>query len=52
MTFGQEIILSFSSPNREEPVKIAGEIVWSVPRGIGVKFKVTSQDLEDVIKSL
>ncbi len=48
---GDEITLTFSTPNHQDPVKIVGEIVWHVPQGIGVKFKTPGQELEAVIKS-
>jgi Tfp pilus assembly protein PilZ len=49
---GEEITLTFSSPNHEEPIKIVGEIVWNVPHGIGVKFKSSRQQVEAMTKSL
>ncbi len=35
---GQEIIMTFSAPRFQKPLKITGEIVWSSQNGIGVKF--------------
>jgi Tfp pilus assembly protein PilZ len=36
---GQEITLVFSSLGDQKPVRIIGEIAWTGPQGIGVKFK-------------
>lgn len=47
---GQEIIMSFSFPEREDSFKISGEIARITPEGIGVKFKYQSQILEDIIE--
>ncbi|MDY6953012.1 MAG: PilZ domain-containing protein [Thermodesulfobacteriota bacterium] len=50
---GQDVTLSFSFPKDREPVKIAGEIVWTiVDKGIGVKFITGDHNLEAVIESL
>jgi Tfp pilus assembly protein PilZ len=35
---GQNIILSFDNPFSREKYKLSGEIVWSQPNAIGVKF--------------
>jgi Tfp pilus assembly protein PilZ len=35
---GQEIIITFSAPRFQKPLKITGEIVWSSQDGMGVKF--------------
>ena len=51
-SIGQKIILTFSSSNYERPIKISGKIARTGPRGIGVKFKTESQDLETMINSL
>lgn len=47
---GQEIIMSFSVPNYQKPLKLAGEIVWSSQQGIGVKFTHLTQHQLDAIK--
>ncbi len=47
---GQEIIMSFSFPEREDSFKISGEITRITPEGIGVKFKYESQVLQEVIE--
>jgi len=38
-TIGQELNLKFPMPNFRKLVKVTGEIVWTSPQGIGVKFK-------------
>jgi Tfp pilus assembly protein PilZ len=40
---GEDITLSFSPPNYNEPIKINGEIVRSGQLGIGVKFKTVNK---------
>jgi Tfp pilus assembly protein PilZ len=40
---GEEITLTFSPPNYQEPVKIKGEIIRSDQLGIGVKFKTVKK---------
>ena len=51
---GQEIKLVLSLPNRERPIKIAGEIVRVTEKGIGVKFKppglITKEMIEDIVE--
>ncbi len=49
---GQEITLIFSFPYREEPIRIAGEVVHNVTEGIGVKFPSPDSDLEEMIEAL
>jgi uncharacterized protein (TIGR02266 family) len=39
LTVGQDLNLKFPLPNYRKLVKVAGEIVWTSPEGIGVKFK-------------
>ena len=48
---GQEIIMAFSVPNYQKPLKLAGEIVWSSQQGIGVKFTHLTRHQLDAIKS-
>ncbi len=52
LSVGQEIVLTFSSPNYPEPIKITGEVVRRGTLGVGVKFKTTDRKLEAMIKSL
>lgn len=49
---GQEVSLSFPLPNYQKYIRIAGEVVRISPEGIGVKFKMVTQDQETMIKSL
>jgi len=49
---GQEVSLAFPLPNYQKYIKIIGEIVRISPHGIGVKFRMASQDQEAIIKSL
>ena len=39
LAIGQELNLKFPLPNYQKLVKVAGEIIWTSPKGIGVKFK-------------
>jgi Tfp pilus assembly protein PilZ len=49
----KDITLTFSFPNYEEPLKLAGEIVWTVEnKGIGVKFTTSDYSLAAAVKSL
>ena len=49
---GQTILMTFMSPDNQQPFKINGEIARVMPDGIGVKFEIESQVLEAAIKSL
>jgi Tfp pilus assembly protein PilZ len=49
---GQEIMITFSLPGLEKPLKVAGEIVRSMPVGIGVQFKKGTQVQKDVCRVL
>ena len=49
---GQEVSLTFPLSHSQKHLKIVGEVVRNSEQGIGVKFKVTSQDQEDTIKTL
>ena len=50
---GEEITLTISFPNDQEPIKLTGEIVWSIEdRGIGVRFTTPNHDLKARIRSL
>jgi len=50
---GQEITVNFPThTEKQEPIKLLGEVVWLVPEGIGVKFKAEDQNLESIIESL
>lgn len=49
---GQEITLILSLPNHERPIKIIGEVVRVTQEGIGVKFKLSSPIVEEMIETL
>jgi len=50
---GENLTLMFSPPNQKEAVKITGQVAWSDPLGVGVKFtSPPSKDLEKLIESL
>lgn len=53
LSVGQEIAVNFSTlPNKHEPIELYGEVAWTMPEGIGVKFKAEDQNLEAMIESL
>lgn len=49
---GQEITLTLSSPERDQPINMNGQVIWSDLKGIGVIFTTRSKDLEKIIASL
>jgi len=50
---GQKITVNFPAlPNKQKPIELHGEVAWSMPEGIGVKFKAEDQNLEAMIESL
>ena len=49
---GQEVSLTFPLPNYQKYIKISGDVVWTSAQGIGVTFKIVSQDQDAMIKSL
>ncbi len=49
---GQDIMLTFPLPKNRKHVKVAGEVIRTTPQGIGVKFKIDSEEQEKVIKLL
>jgi Tfp pilus assembly protein PilZ len=50
---GENLTLMFSPPNQQEAVKITGQVVWSDPNGVGVKFtSPPSKELEEILESL
>ncbi|MBW2309662.1 MAG: PilZ domain-containing protein [Deltaproteobacteria bacterium] len=51
-TEGQELSLSFPLPNHQKYIKISGQIVRAGPQGIGVKFKTTDHEQEEMIKAI
>lgn len=48
---GQEIIMTYSVPHYQKPLRVTGEIVWSSQNGIGIKFSQLSAHQTEVIKS-
>ncbi len=48
---GQEIIMTYSVPPYQKPLRVTGEIVWSSQNGIGIKFSQLSPHQTEVIKS-
>lgn len=51
-SIGQEISLTFPTPNQQAHIKITGEIVRVNDEGIGVKFKIATEDQGTMIKTL
>jgi Tfp pilus assembly protein PilZ len=45
LSVGQEISLTFSPPNPQEPVKITGKVVRNDSQGIAVKFEAANDRL-------
>lgn len=50
-TVGQQIILNFTLPNYQQPLKLDSSVAWIGHRGIGVKFKHLSPYQEEIIHS-
>jgi len=49
---GEDITLTFSSPDLEHPIKIKGKVMWRASQGIGVKFETARKELQAMILSL
>ena len=49
---GQDILMTFMSPNQQKPFKILGEIMRTLDDGIGVRFKKESQVQAEIIATL
>jgi Tfp pilus assembly protein PilZ len=50
---GEQMKLVFWPPNRKEPIKTEGQVAWSPPKGVGVKFPTQpGKDLEKMIEAL
>jgi uncharacterized protein (TIGR02266 family) len=49
---GQDVVLTFPLPKNRKHVKVEGEVIRTTPKGIGVKFKIDSEEQEKVMKSL
>ena len=52
LSVGQEVTVTFLSPNDKEPIKVSGEIVRCDSQGIALKFKTPGEHLEAMILSL
>ena len=48
---GLKMLLEFSSPEDRQPLSLIGEVVWTDPRGIGVKFHQLTRDQLQILKS-
>jgi len=48
---GPEITLVFSSQVHQKPVRIIGEIAWTGPHGIGVRFNTPGLSILDNLTS-
>jgi len=48
---GLKMLLNFSSPENRKPLDLIGEIVWTDPRGVGVKFCHLTRDQTQILKS-
>lgn len=48
---GQKLKLSFASPGTRKPLNIAGRVIWTAPRGIGIKFSHLKPRQLEAIKS-
>ena len=51
LPIGRELLLEFSLPAAAQPITFAGRIVWSTPRGFGVKFDQIGGYQSDLLKS-
>jgi Tfp pilus assembly protein PilZ len=49
---GEELLLSFSMPGVDKPLKVNGEIVQVNRSGIGVEFKNMSPYVEEMLATL
>jgi len=53
LSVGKEITMTLWPANQEEPIETKGEIVWSGPKGVGVRFSSRpGEGLETLIESL
>jgi uncharacterized protein (TIGR02266 family) len=52
LSVGQQITLTFTPPNQKKPIKIAAEVAWTGPGGVGVRFTSSSKALKKMIESL
>ncbi len=49
---GQEILMTFMSPDQQKPFKIPGEIMRTLENGIGIRFKKESPVQAETIAAL
>ena len=49
---GQQILMTFMSPDQLKPFKIQGEIVYNLDHGIGVRFEKQSQVQAEALNAL
>lgn len=49
---GQDVLMTFMSPDQQKPFKILGEIMRTLDDGIGVRFKKESQVQAEIIATL
>ena len=53
LSIGKEITMTLWPANQEDPIEAKGEIVWSGPKGVGVRFSTPpDKNLEALIDSL
>ena len=50
-TTGLKMLLRFSSPETREPLNLIGQIIWSAPRGVGVKFHHLTKDQTQILRT-
>ena len=50
-TRGLKMLLHFSSPETRKPLDLIGKIVWTDPRGVGVRFHHLTKDQTETLKS-
>ena len=51
-SIGQDIVLTFPFPEDRKHVKISGEIVRTTEKGIGVRFKMSGQEQQQLTECL
>ena len=48
---GLKMLFEFSSPEDRQPLRLIGEIIWTDPRGIGVKFHHLTKNQIQILTS-
>jgi Tfp pilus assembly protein PilZ len=51
LSVGQELTLVFSFDENRDPFKVKGRVVWSGPRGAGIKFIQLSNFQKNILKT-